>query len=216
MGSKAVEAMLAAQSAQMQQIMLQQLAMNKPGEVELGDIADQEEWRSFMRSGDFSHAPGVFTPGAFSAAQLNKLRSRSGTGAQQLGSHGANSTALALAREQNDMQAADTNAAAYADAIHEKDAAMRAARAGLEHLDVSRKATNLGATTSAANNSQNAYISYLMRPKEPSFLRQLALAGIGAAGSFLGGLGAKSGSSSSGSRASLTLPHEALHLNGTL
>jgi hypothetical protein len=53
---------------------------------------------------------------------------------------------------------------------------------GLSGMANSRNMSIAGMQSSADQAAQDRYLQYLMRPKQPSFLKQLALAGVGAAG----------------------------------
>lgn len=131
---------------------------------------------------DIRNLPGADTSIAlFEDAKLAHDAGRIGRGYATM-SDGANPNyAASLDKEmglQRDLEASGALEGRVNDTLEGNKAELY----GLSSMADTRNMGIAGLRSSADQAAQDRYLQYLMRPKQPSFLKQLALAGVGAAG----------------------------------
>lgn len=144
-----------------------------------------EEWDQGLRGPkDIRNLPGGDTAIAlFNDAKTSHDMGRIGKGYGTMGD-GANPNFTASLDKQNQLERDLAASGALESNVNDILTGNKAEVYGLSGLADARNRFVAGVDENANQGAQDRSLQYLMRPKTPSFLKQLALAGVGAAGSI--------------------------------
>lgn len=162
-------------------------------------VTEVEEWDQGLRGPkDIRNLPGGDTAIAlFNDAKQARDEGRIGRGYGML-ADGANPNYVASLDRQNQLERDLEASGALESHVEDILTGNKAELYGLSGLADARNMNIANLRASASESAQDRSLQYLMRPKQPSFLRQLALAAVGAAGQVgagyaTGGLAARRG-----------------------
>lgn len=174
-----------AQQAQQTQFMQ---AANTPDPLEermrARDIAfmDWEEGKNGPR--DVMNAPLGAGLDLYSNAARRQSGERFGIGALALGSHGSDPNLSQLLKQQSEDTRQQEAAGGLEQAVRMKSAEVNRSALPLAEFAQDRRMGLASLASGNAQNSTNAYLQFLTRPKQPSFWKSLLLSGVGAGGAM--------------------------------
>ncbi len=166
MGSKSKnrEKDLAAQNTAAQNTYNQTIQAYQPSELETRLQKGGTDWLDFVEGKggpvDYTKAPGLVHLGMYDQAAANRFAERTATGGLQMGSEGANPTAVALRKAQLADQMGEARGKDLVDAVRAKDASVRGELAPfLIGTGESRNQAKLASAGGQANSARQAYAS---------------------------------------------------------
>jgi len=133
---------------------------------------------------DIQNAPGLAPYlDIYNKASQRREGERAGQGVVQLGMDQQNPELAARIREQQDVERQQAAAGDLENAYRAKSAEAHNSALPLINMANSRAMNLAGMASNTAANDQNAYLQFLTRPRQPSFLKSLALSVAGGAAS---------------------------------
>lgn len=120
----------------------------------------------------------------YSNAARRQSGERFGIGALALGAHGSDPNLTQLLKQQSEDTRQQEAAGGLEQAVRMKSAEVNRSALPLAEFAQGRRMGLASLASGNAQNSTNAYLQFLSRPKQPSFWKQLLLGGLGAAGSM--------------------------------
>lgn len=175
----------AQQQAQQQQFIT---AANVPDPLEERLRARDTAWLDWedQKDGPLDVAKAPLGPalGLYDRAVNRKQGERMGIGALRMGLNASNPMLSQVLDEQSRERRQQEAGGDLENAVRMKSAEVNRSALPLAEFAQSRRMGLASLASGNAANSTNAYLSFLMRPKQPSFWKQLLLGGLGAAGSM--------------------------------
>lgn len=156
----------------------------QPTELQKRLEGDARKWLDYVegKNGpvDYTRAPGLVHLGMFDEAMTNRLAERTATGGLQMGSSGANATAVALRKQELADEMAQRKGESLVNAVRAKDASVHGEIAPfLIGTDEARKRALLSTSAGMAQGSLNAYAAL---PARQPWWQDAIAAGAGVAG----------------------------------
>jgi hypothetical protein len=174
-----IQSQLISQNNQMMTLFNQAYAKaNEKSPMETDAEGEYMDWRKFMKSGDFRNAPGLTFAGMWRAGLANRENERTGVGGAQLAQAAANPTAIAMQREHNSLQMAETGAQEYTDAIQGRDAMMRGQGSFLMNQQQNRMLNLAGLAGNMSSNATKNMISFQPAPSPWWGIASAAVGGL--------------------------------------
>lgn len=142
---------------------------------------DWEEGKSGPR--DVMNAPLGAGLDLYSNAARRQQGERFGIGALALGAHGSDPNLAQLLKQQSEDTRQQEAAGGLEQAVRMKSAEVNRSALPLAEFAQNRRMGLASLASGNAANSTNAYLQFLLRPKQPSFWKQLLAGGMQAAAS---------------------------------
>jgi hypothetical protein len=180
---------LASQNATAQTNLATATAAYQPTPLETRLSTDSMNWLDFVdgKNGpvDYTKAPGLVNLGMYDEAATNRFAERSATGGLQMGADGANSTAVALRKQQLTDQMGERRGADAVNAVRAKDASVRGEIAPfLISTAEGRAGAKMASAGGQASSARQAYASV---PQQVPWWQTVIAGGLGAAGQMFQG-----------------------------
>lgn len=141
---------------------------------------DWEEGKNGPR--DVMNAPLGAGLDLYSNAARRQSGERFGIGALALGTHGSDPNLSQLLKQQSEDTRQQEAAGGLEQAVRMKSAEVNRSALPLAEFAQSRRMGLASLASGNAQNSTNAYLQFLTRPRQPSFWQTLLQSGLGAAG----------------------------------